>query len=180
VFYYRWHIGDYKTATAHLTNEEDLAYRKLLDYYYETEKPIDKPVAWLARRLRIATKDVQSVLSDFFIQEGETWRHPRCDREIAGMEEAIERSRQNGKHGGRPKKPSRFPAGSQQVPTSNPAATCSGYPISPTTPATPLPSFIHSGTAVPAPDDFHPEKEGRKEAIDSLVERLSLSQRRKP
>ena len=180
MFYYRWHIGDYKTATAHLTNEEDLVYRRLLDYYYETEKPIDKPVEWLARRLRAAPKDVQAVLSDFFIHEGETWRHPRCDREISRMESAIERNRENGKHGGRPKKPTGLPAGSQSVTTGNPVVTRSGYPNYPTTPVTQLPSFLPSGTAVPVPDDSNPAKEGRKEAIDDLVESLSQSQRGRP
>ena len=31
--YYPHHIGDYKSATAHLSNEEDLAYRRLLEMY---------------------------------------------------------------------------------------------------------------------------------------------------
>ena len=46
MFHYKRHIGDYRSATAHLTNDEDLAYMRLLDYYYETESPIDKPLDW--------------------------------------------------------------------------------------------------------------------------------------
>jgi uncharacterized protein YdaU (DUF1376 family) len=38
--YYKFNIADYRSATAHLTNEEDLAYRRLLDMYYDTEVPI--------------------------------------------------------------------------------------------------------------------------------------------
>ena len=38
--YYSFHIGDYRGATAHLSNEEDLAYRRLLDMCYDTESAI--------------------------------------------------------------------------------------------------------------------------------------------
>ena len=29
--YYSFHINDYRAATAHLSNEEDLAYRRLIE-----------------------------------------------------------------------------------------------------------------------------------------------------
>ncbi|NDC25981.1 MAG: DUF1376 domain-containing protein, partial [Proteobacteria bacterium] len=32
--YYPFHVGDYQAHTAHLTNTEDLAYRRMLDLYY--------------------------------------------------------------------------------------------------------------------------------------------------
>ena len=32
------HIGDYLSATRHLSWEEDAAFRRLLDTYYSTEK----------------------------------------------------------------------------------------------------------------------------------------------
>ena len=38
--YYPFHIGDYLSATRHLSWEEDAAYRRLLDTYYTTEKPV--------------------------------------------------------------------------------------------------------------------------------------------
>lgn len=38
--YYPFHIGDYASATRHLSWDEDAAYRRLLDLYYTTEKPI--------------------------------------------------------------------------------------------------------------------------------------------
>ncbi|NDH69342.1 MAG: DUF1376 domain-containing protein, partial [Gammaproteobacteria bacterium] len=31
--YYQFHIGDYKSHTHHLSLLEDLAYRRLLDFY---------------------------------------------------------------------------------------------------------------------------------------------------
>jgi uncharacterized protein YdaU (DUF1376 family) len=41
--YYQFNIGDYQSHTAHLTDMEDLAYRRLLDWYYlhELSIPLD-------------------------------------------------------------------------------------------------------------------------------------------
>jgi uncharacterized protein YdaU (DUF1376 family) len=57
--YYTFNIGDYRGATAHLSNEEDLAYRRLLDMYYDTEKKIPVDSQWVARRLRLDTKVIE-------------------------------------------------------------------------------------------------------------------------
>ena len=45
VNYYPHHIGDYSKDTSHLTMLEDAAYRRMLDVYYATEKPLplDQP-----------------------------------------------------------------------------------------------------------------------------------------
>ena len=66
--YYSFHIGDYRSATTHLSNDEDLAYRRLLDMYYDTEKPIPLDTTWVARRIRIDAVVVSGVLQDMFEQ----------------------------------------------------------------------------------------------------------------
>lgn len=101
--FYPHHIGDYRSHTAHLSNEEDLAYRRLLEMYYDSEAPIPDETQWLARRLRVGTEVIATVLRDFFIRSDDGWRHPRCDREIAEYQALRERNRENGKKGGRPK-----------------------------------------------------------------------------
>ena len=101
--YYPHHIGDYKSATMHLSNEEDLAYRRLLEMYYDTEQPIPLETQWVARRLRVGTDALESVLNDFFVSSEEGWRHPRCDLVIREYHEMAEKNRRNGKLGGRPK-----------------------------------------------------------------------------
>lgn len=85
--FYPFHIGDYASATRHLTWEEDLAYRRLIDAYYTREEPIplDKRQAY---RLVCASTDeqrqaVDSVLGEFFIETGQGYTHKRCDEEIA-------------------------------------------------------------------------------------------------
>ena len=79
--YYQFHIGDYRAATAHLSNEEDLAYRRLLDMYYDTESPIPGATQWVARRIRVDESVVMAVLEDmFYMDESGAWRHQRADQ----------------------------------------------------------------------------------------------------
>ena len=80
--YYQFHIGDYRAATAHLSNDEDLAYRRLLDMYYDTETPIPLDIDWVSRRLRLGQDVVESVLKDMFRVSVDGWIHTRCDSEI--------------------------------------------------------------------------------------------------
>ena len=103
--YYQFSIGDYRAATTHLSNEEDLAYRRLLDMYYDTEKPIPTDTTWVARRLRVGVNVVLSVLEDMFNLTEEGWRHARCDDVIAQYHAMAEKNRANGKRGGRKKNP---------------------------------------------------------------------------
>ena len=81
--YYQFHIGDYRAATAHLSNDEDLAYRRLLDMYYDTEDPIPIDTDWVARRLRLDSHVIVSVLKDMFVLSELGWHHARCDKEIS-------------------------------------------------------------------------------------------------
>jgi len=80
--YYPFHVGDYKASTAHLTNEEDLCYRRLIDFYYDTEEPIPLDTDWVSRRIRVAPEIVTAVLKDFFIESDKGWFHERCDMEL--------------------------------------------------------------------------------------------------
>lgn len=90
MYYYQFHIGDYRAATAHLTNEEDLAYRRLLDMYYDTEKPIPNDVTWLERRIRVSGSVIRDVLNDMFQASEEGYRHSRADSEIAKFNDFCE------------------------------------------------------------------------------------------
>lgn len=116
--YYPHHIGDYITATAHLTMVEDGAYRRLLDLYYSTEKALPTDRKAVYRLARARAKDEQQavdvILDEFFEETNAGWAHSRCDEEIAKASVAAERARANGKKGGRPLK---------QKPTANPEET---------------------------------------------------------
>ena len=125
--YYKFNIGDYARSTRHLTNDEDLAYRRLLDMYYETEAPIPLETQWVARRIRMDVDDVEVLLNDMFIRTEEGWRHPRCDADIEEYHRQAERNRENGKRGGRPKTAIKQtienPVGSESVASDNPVVT---------------------------------------------------------
>ena len=103
--YYQFNIGDYRAATAHLSNEEDLAYRRLLDMYYDTEKQIPLDTQWVAKRLRLDIKVVKSVLQDMFKLTETGWHHSRCELIIQQYHAMAEKNRANGRLGGRKKNP---------------------------------------------------------------------------
>jgi uncharacterized protein YdaU (DUF1376 family) len=114
--YYQFHIGDYISHTIHLSLEEDLAYRRLLDMYYDTERPIPNNIPLVSRRLRLGSDVVQSVLDEFFQASDEGYKNRRADLEIREYHEFIDKQKRNGKLGGRPKK-------TQRKPTANPDQT---------------------------------------------------------
>ncbi len=89
--YYPFHIGDYLSATRHLSWEEDAAYRRLLDTYYTNEKPLPCELRAVCR-LVLATTDsqgeaVETVLGEFFELTADGWINSRADAEIQSMRE---------------------------------------------------------------------------------------------
>jgi uncharacterized protein YdaU (DUF1376 family) len=125
--YYQFHIGDYISHTIHLSSDEDLAYRRLLDMYYDTEQPIPNNIPLVSRRLRLGSEVVKSVLDEFFIQSDEGYKNLRADLEIREYHAFIDKQRNNGKLGGRPKKtqckPIDNPSQTQKKPNQQPTTT---------------------------------------------------------
>lgn len=131
--YYQFNIKSYQSATLHLSNEEDLAYRRLMDFYYDSENSIsakpNKPTAlqWLSRRLRVGLPELESVLNEFFIFEIDEWKHDYCDQVIEDYKSYQEKQRANGSKGGRgnkanakPNKPTALPTLTQAKPNAKP------------------------------------------------------------
>jgi uncharacterized protein YdaU (DUF1376 family) len=81
--FYPFHIGDYLSHTNHLSNEEDLAYRRLIDLYYQTEQPFTRNLTWLAKRVKSTEEIVATILVEFFEETPEGWKNKRADEEIA-------------------------------------------------------------------------------------------------
>jgi uncharacterized protein YdaU (DUF1376 family) len=103
--YYQFNIGDYRAATAHLSNEEDLAYRRLLDMYYDSENKIPIDIQWVSRRLRLEPHVVRDVLQDMFVKQDDGWFHSKCEEVIQSYHAMAEKNRANGRRGGRKKNP---------------------------------------------------------------------------
>lgn len=97
--FYPRHIGDYMTATAHLSLLEDGAYNRLLDNYYSRERPLPVDVDACCRIARAVSKQekaaVATVLRDFFDLTIEGHRHRRCDHEIEDYRQKREKARQS-------------------------------------------------------------------------------------
>ena len=104
MIWYKFHLGDYITHTTHLSDAEDLAYRRLLDLYYMSEAPIPLDASLVARKIRLDLDITESVLGEFFEKTEEGYRNSRCDAEIAKYQHQVETNRSLGKRGGRPKK----------------------------------------------------------------------------
>ena len=88
--YYQFHIGDYKSHTHHLSLMEDLAYRRLLDYYFLHEQPIKHRDIARQIGMREHEEDVMTVLNEFFISTADGFVSPRADKEIKQYKEFAE------------------------------------------------------------------------------------------
>lgn len=105
--YYKFNIADYRKDTGHLSTIEHGIYRQLIDWYYLDEQPIPEETQVVIRRLRLGSDEVnflQNVLSDFFVLGKTGYTHKRIEVEIKDYQEQVEKNKNNGKLGGRPKK----------------------------------------------------------------------------
>jgi uncharacterized protein YdaU (DUF1376 family) len=119
--FYPFHIGDYISHTSHLTNEEDLAYRRLIDLYYQTEQPFTRNLTWLAKRIKSTEEIVALVLVEFFEETEEGWKNKRADEEIAKYKAMQE--------GGRKGAAMRWGKGSDSPPKHPPMPTKNQEPL---------------------------------------------------
>ena len=83
--YYQFNIGDYKSHTEHLSEMEDLTYRRLLDWYYLHESPIPLDLTETSRQIRMRSHSdcIALVLQEYFERTENGWIHHRADKEIS-------------------------------------------------------------------------------------------------
>lgn len=108
MYHYQKNIGDYRSATMHLSLLEHGVYNQLLDWYYLDEKPIPADNRTIFRRLsaksEVEQQAIIDVLSEMFVLTDEGWTHKRVDREITLYKAKAQQAREAGKLGGRPSK----------------------------------------------------------------------------
>jgi len=104
MIWYKFYLGEYLTHTTHLSDAEDLAYRRLLDLYYISEKPIPLDMEAVARKIKLDLDITEIVLEEFFTKGVDGYRNDRCDAEIARYTKQVAVNKELGKLGGRPKK----------------------------------------------------------------------------
>lgn len=97
--YYQFNIGDYQSHTAHLTEMEDLAYRRLLDWAYLHESPIPLDVEQISRLIRMRSHSdcIASVLQEFFVRTDDGWISQRVQQEIEAVGAKKEKARASAK-----------------------------------------------------------------------------------
>lgn len=153
MFYYKKHIGDYRSATNHLTLLEHGVYCCLMDTYYLNEEALPLDERQLFRLAGARTDEerqaVIDVVTEFFKRTETHWVHSRIDFEIGKYHDKAQKNRVNGGKGGRPKKndlnkPSENPDGydsfdnktqtdSECKPDDNPDISLTNKPINPLT-----------------------------------------------
>ena len=97
--YYQFNIGDYQSHTGHLSELEDLAYRRMLDWVYLHEKPIPLEINEVARNIRMRThcESIVIVLQEFFVRTEAGWVSDRVQREIARAGDKSQKASQSAK-----------------------------------------------------------------------------------
>jgi uncharacterized protein YdaU (DUF1376 family) len=94
MFYYQFNIGDYQSHTSHLSEIEDLTYRRLLDWYYLHECPIPLDEAEVSRKIRMRThsESIAIILREYFEYTENGWIHHRANKEIAKAGDKSEKA----------------------------------------------------------------------------------------
>ena len=97
--YYQFNIGDYQSHTSHLSETEDLVYRRLLDWTYLHEKPIPLNVDEVARHIRMRThcESIAIVLQEFFICMDYGWISERVLKEVSKAGEKSRKASESAK-----------------------------------------------------------------------------------
>lgn len=82
--YYQLNIGDYHSHTSRLSLIEDIAYRRMLDVYYLTERPLSECSTDVARDIGMSEyiEEISYVLEKFFTLSDKGFINKRADAEI--------------------------------------------------------------------------------------------------
>jgi len=173
--YYPFHIGDYLSATRHLSWEEDAAYRRLLDTYYTQEKPLPSEIRAVCRLVLASTdtqrEAVQVVLEEFFELTDDGWVNRRADAEIVAMQDKQQKQRDRAnKRWHKPEDDSGNASAMPRHPNQHATASESDANAMPPTP-TPTPTPVIDLQTSPKarrkqqyPADFYPNETGQAAA----------------
>lgn len=121
--YYPFHIGDFRSGTVNMSRQTRWIYRDMIDVYYDTERPLSADLDILCDEIGADSEEerriVEKLLRFKFVKTDSGYEHEICDKVIAEYRQKAETAKTNGKLGGRPRKPSGFQSGSDQVATGN-------------------------------------------------------------
>jgi uncharacterized protein YdaU (DUF1376 family) len=94
-FWFAFHFEDYTGDTRHLNFEQHGAYLLLMCHYYRKREPLPAHAESLYRICGCMSdsekRAVDEVLAQFFVRNGEFYRHHRIDRELVKAAEISEK-----------------------------------------------------------------------------------------
>jgi uncharacterized protein YdaU (DUF1376 family) len=97
--FYAFNIGDYAGATRHLTWDEDMAYRRMLDAYYSREEPLPADIRQIYRLVAASEEKhreaVNIILQEFFELHDDGYHNARADEEIVKVSIKKSKARQS-------------------------------------------------------------------------------------
>jgi len=92
---YKFHCVAYRKNTAHLQDADDLAYRRMLDIYYITERPLPLRIETIVEEVGLDLDIVMPVLEEFFYLAEDGWHNLGCDKQIEKWLKVREKNRKN-------------------------------------------------------------------------------------
>jgi len=97
--YYSFNIADFASHTSHLSDIEELAYRRLIDWQYLNEKPIPSDIKQASRLIRLNERstDVEQVLNEFYTKTEQGFINSRCFDEIEAYRDKLVKASAAGK-----------------------------------------------------------------------------------
>jgi len=103
--YYKFNVASWAKDTSHLSLKEEAVYLRLVNFYYDHEKPIPLKTHLVLRKLRMAdeSETAELILEEFFNKTKDGWTHNHCEKLIGEYRKMAERNKKNAKLGGRPK-----------------------------------------------------------------------------
>lgn len=173
--YYPFHIGDYLSATRHLSWEEDAAYRRLLDTYYTSEKALPADLRAVCRLVLATTESqreaVRVVLEEFFELGEDGWHNSRADAEIAEMQVKQQKQRDKANKRWQSQKLERGNASAmpQHQKTDATALKADADAMPPTPTPTPTPIDKNSSSSMPASKSPSKPRGSKRVPADFLV-----------
>lgn len=102
--WYKFDVDYFLDAFQGLSNDQELAYRRLIDAYYVTEQPLPNDKRELASLTGVSEHDTLYVLKKFFKPSKDGWRDESIDYAIGKHQQQVRINREIGKRGGRPKR----------------------------------------------------------------------------
>ena len=91
--WYKFRYAEYAASTRHLTELEDLVYRRCIDLYYGHKQPFPN-AEWAAKRIQISdVQVVDSILKEFFRHGEDGYSYQQADDDLSDFEAKSKKAR---------------------------------------------------------------------------------------